>query len=94
MNKWLAENSQLILSYNFAYDLKFNRILNTDLCLLPIRKNGLRKLFVCKNETFDEQNRMIVFLDNSIHCELEKITLELYNQYQPCNERKRDGKKT
>lgn len=89
MNKWLAENSQLILiSYNFAYDL------NTDLCLLPIRKNGLRKLFVCKNETFDEQNRMIVFLDNSIHCELEKITLELYNQYQPCNERKRDGKKT
>ena len=68
-------------------------------CLWPTKTsyfsaNNLYKGFICKNETFDEQGRLIIFYGNTISCELEKITANLYQKYKLLNISFRNGKRS
>ena len=81
LNKWLAENSQLeIRQCRTCTPVSPPGL--PDICLWPSEKSDLfNKQFVCKNDTFDEHGRMVVFLSNSFHCELKKITADIFRQY-------------
>ena len=66
-------------------------------CLWPTKTdyfsdNTKNKLFICKNETFDEQGRLIVFYGDTIFCELEKVTAKLNQKYKMLNSSFKDGK--
>ena len=68
-------------------------------CLWPTETyyfsaNNLYKRFICKNETFDEQGRLIIFFGNTIFCELEKITANLNRKYKLLNVNFKDGKRS
>ena len=85
MRTFLDEQSPLELRYRFnsngLIDVSKNGKYN--FCLWPMSINSWDKLFVCKNETFDEQGRLILFYGKRIFCELEKLTSELVEKYQP-----------
>ena len=91
MQKFLDENAPLELIYSY-------RVPNFhDFCLWPMAtvyssSNSINKHFVCKNETFDEQGRLILFFSDKIFCELEKLTAELIDKYQPNVHALKDGK--
>lgn len=83
MNEFLDENAPLELNYCNFYNKNAS-------CLWPmgsafIYGDNFAKLFVCKNETFDEKGRLIVFYSKTIFCELEKLTAEIFRQFQPSN---------
>ena len=83
LNKWLADHSQLELrKCKECTPISVPGLPN--ICLWPSenRKN-FNKQFICKDETFDEQGRIVVFQSNVTHCELEKITADLLRRYQP-----------
>ena len=88
MDKLLDENAPLEI--NDCLDCMKKSVIPEfpNFCLWPIRSyfisdKNYNKFFVCKNETFDEQGRMIVFYGDTIFCELEKLTVELFQQYKP-----------
>ena len=97
MNKFLDENAPLELQYSYySKDLMpdFNNF-----CLWPMATafsaaNSYNKRFVCANETFDEQGRLILFNYDTLFCELEKLTAELIEKYQPNVKALQDGKKS
>jgi hypothetical protein len=68
-------------------------------CMWPTKtsyfsENYTNKRFICKNETFDEQGRLIIFYGNTIFCELEKITADLNRKYKLLNISFRDGNRS
>ena len=88
MNEFLIENAAHEFHDNCDYCAKKNEksdILN--MCLWPLELHFINgdyfKRFVCKNETFDEKGRLIVFYDKKIFCEIQKLTAELLRHYQP-----------
>ena len=90
MNDFLIENGQLELDYGRAIKDSIPDFPN--LCHWPYRRaQTFRKNFICKNETFDEQGRLIINFDRK-YCPLEKITIELYRQYQPLVREFQDSK--
>ena len=92
MNDFLIENGQLEVG-NCRLCAKKDSISDLpNLCLWPYSKSQtFRKNFICKNETFDEQGRLIINFDKK-YCPLEKITIELYRQYQPLVREFQDSK--
>ena len=81
MNEFLDENAPLEL-HSSVY---CKNCIKNILCLKPIGsaftyEDHFNKQFVCKNETFDEKGRLIVFYSKTIFCELEKVTAELFEQ--------------
>ena len=95
MKTFLDENSPLELISGF-YSMDITKY---DLCLWPMSTvnstaNSYKKQFVCKNETFDEQGRLIIFCGKRIFCELEKLTSELVEKYQPFVHASEDGKRS
>ena len=65
-------------------------------CLWPTKTsffsdNLNNKIFICKNETFDEQGRLIIFYGDTIFCELEKVTAKLIQKYKLLNASFQDG---
>ena len=80
LNKWLAKNSQLEIRQCRTCTVGSPPGL-PDICLLPSEENDFNKQFVCNNDTFDEHGRMVVFLSNSFHCKLKKITADIFRQY-------------
>ena len=67
-----------------------------DHCLWPTKTsyfsdNTQNKRFICKNETFDEQGRLIIFYGDTIFCELEKVTAKLNQKYKLMNASFEDG---
>ena len=80
MKTFLDEQSALELRFNSIVVFKN---IKYDFCLWPMSTNSWDKLFVCKNETFDEQGRLILFNSKRVFCELEKLTSELVEKYQP-----------
>ena len=96
MKKFLDENSPLELNERFDAVKKDDAL---KFCLWPMpiifsTANSFNKNFVCKNETFDEQGRLILFYSDTIFCELEKLTADLVEMYQPTVTAKEDGKRS
>ena len=97
MRKFLLEKTPLQLTNCERSCVKETSIREfPNLCLWPMPtafiENGFSKQYVCKNDTFDEKGRLIVYRSDTISCELEKITLELYQKYQPAVYKFEDSK--
>lgn len=93
MNEFLDENAPLELNVT----VYCKNCIKNILCLKPIGsaftyEDHFNKQFVCKNETFDEKGRLIVFYSKTIFCELEKVTAELFEQYHPLDLYFKDSK--
>ena len=83
MKTFLDEQSPLELRYDLMKNMIDEKYAKYVFCLWPMSTNSWDKLFVCKNETFDERGRLILFNSKRIFCELEKLTSQLVEKYQP-----------
>ena len=100
LKTFLDENSPFTLDYGFDVvnkDGVFTQDPKYCLCTMSTvisTSNSYNKQFVCKNETFDQQGRLILFYSDRIFCELEKLTAELVEKYQPSVPAFQDGKRS
>ena len=96
MNEFLIENAALEFKNNFAKKNEMSDLQN--MCIWPIKSSFINgnyfKRFVCKNETFDEKGRLIVFYDKEIFCELQKLTAEFLRHYKPSISPFKDSKRS